>query len=186
MYSVLVDYTLPMEQRLRTTYEGLKATLEAGDSQRLIFSHPLLRWRLIASCRQGFLQTCAQGSRLPSMFLTVINLLVLRLLVWELGLARLSPVSGLARDVDWDRDFIRTSTDPSWTACRLTGLAASILPGEHRARYAAEFGCELHDLAALGASRWGQWRFSCRILFGARELRRALLEPCDSDDGDWP
>jgi hypothetical protein len=130
------------------------------------------------------LRLWAQAVRVPSIVLALVNLLVLRLLVWELKLVKLRSVSGVGADIDWDRDFIRPVAAPTWAADRFTGLAVWLLPGEYQARYAAEFGCELYDLAVLGASRPSQLRFSLRILFRAWPLRRVLLQSGAADGGE--
>jgi len=63
------------------------------------------------------------------------------------------------------------------SACRLTIVAAWLLPAGQRARYGEEYRSELYDLAAGGAGRRQQLGYALRLLGRAGPLRLAVLAP---------
>ena len=69
-------------------------------------------------------------------------------------------------------DRVRPRVAP--LAARLLGMAARLLPEADRARYAEEFRCEVWELAAAGAARWGQLARAARVLTRAWETWAAL------------
>jgi hypothetical protein len=69
---------------------------------------------------------------------------------------------------------------PVAVAVRLANGAVRVLPAGCRCRYDAEFGSELYELAAAGASRWEQMMYAVRLLDRAwvlrAELRKAAVQ----------
>jgi hypothetical protein len=59
-------------------------------------------------------------------------------------------------------------------AVRLARVSVRVLPTEHQARYDEEWRAELHDLAAEGASWFGQLLYALRLLDRAWVLRAEL------------
>lgn len=86
------------------------------------------------------------------------------------ALAEAGQVPG-ERGSGW-RDRARPRVAP--LAPRLLGMAARLLPEADRARYAEEFRCEVWELAAAGAARWGQRACAARVLTRAWETWAAL------------
>ena len=66
---------------------------------------------------------------------------------------------------------------PTLSGCRLSAVAAWLLPAGERARYGEEYRSELHDLAAAGAGRRQQLGYAIRLLVRAMPLRLAMLAP---------
>jgi DNA-binding CsgD family transcriptional regulator len=66
---------------------------------------------------------------------------------------------------------------PTLSGCRLSAVAAWLLPAGERARYGEEYRSELHDLAAAGAGRRQQLGYAVRLLVRAAPLRVAVLAP---------
>jgi hypothetical protein len=64
---------------------------------------------------------------------------------------------------------------PARIAGRLVDAAAQLLPRRYQARYREEYQGELADLAATGAGRWQQLRYSVRLLARSAHLRAALM-----------
>jgi WhiB family transcriptional regulator, redox-sensing transcriptional regulator len=62
-------------------------------------------------------------------------------------------------------------------AGRLAGMAAQVLPAEHRARYQEEFAGELYELAEAGAPRRRQLAHALRLVDRAWILRAELRVP---------
>ena len=62
-------------------------------------------------------------------------------------------------------------------ARRLVTIAASLLPGEDRARFCEEYRSELWDLASAGATRRQQLGYAFRQLLRVAPLRAAVLSP---------
>ncbi|MCU7726253.1 hypothetical protein ODJ79_21200 [Actinoplanes sp. KI2] len=65
---------------------------------------------------------------------------------------------------------------PAAVAAWLAHKAVRVLPAASRDRYHDEFGSELYELAAAGASRWVQLRYVTRLLDQAWVLRAELRE----------
>jgi hypothetical protein len=61
----------------------------------------------------------------------------------------------------------------------LIALAVRLLPVVQRARYREEFGVELVELP-----RRQRWGYALRVLAGAWELRKALIEAVRTSDGE--
>ncbi|MGH3695957.1 MAG: hypothetical protein ACRDRX_18520 [Pseudonocardiaceae bacterium] len=80
----------------------------------------------------------------------------------------------------WARAVVagRCWSTPGWLSWQLVALAVRLLPVSQQRRYRAEFGVELVELSC----RERLW-YGLRVLAGAWELRRALLEATCSPDG---
>jgi DNA-binding CsgD family transcriptional regulator len=66
---------------------------------------------------------------------------------------------------------------PTLSGCRLSAVAAWLLPAGERARYGEEYRSELHELATAGAGRRQQLGYAVRLLVRAAPLRVAVLAP---------
>jgi len=66
---------------------------------------------------------------------------------------------------------------PAPAAVRLTDTVVRFLPSAHRARYGEEFRSELFELAAAGASIWGQLAYVACQFNMVFELRAELRRP---------
>lgn len=80
----------------------------------------------------------------------------------------------------WARAVVAGSgwSTPGWLSWQLVALAVRLLPVPQQRRYRAEFGVELAELSC----RERLW-YALRVLAGAWELRRALVEAACSQDG---
>jgi hypothetical protein len=86
--------------------------------------------------------------------------------------AETTPARGTARNLG-----LRKAGQVMPGTARLLAVAALMLPGEYRTRYAEEYLSELRDLAQSGDSRLSQLRYAVRQLLSAISMSRSLRSP---------